>query len=174
MMALKTGLFKGHSDVYGARAIARIVRTKVSLVGMGLLVIRRPRVTPRFCSHWLKNTERDDTASSTRNRTHRIADSYARDGDVVAIRASADDEDLMIEDNHPLGTPTQSKQAVPEAAALDLKEALTVPYNSKSTTTTTHICNRKCFPSPCYTRPLAAALFFACHWSLTGAATEQP
>lgn len=44
----------------------------------------------------------------------------SRDGDVVAIRASADGEELIIKDNHPLGTAAPSKSAAPEVATLDL------------------------------------------------------
>ena len=44
----------------------------------------------------------------------------ARDGDVVVIRASADGEELIIKDNHPLDTSAPSKSAVSEAVALDL------------------------------------------------------
>lgn len=43
----------------------------------------------------------------------------ARDGDIVAIRASADDEDLIIKDNHPSGTSPHSQWATPEVPALD-------------------------------------------------------
>jgi hypothetical protein len=46
-----------------------------------------------------------------------------RDGDTVVIRASADgeDSDLIIKDNHPLGTYPHSKSAISEVATLDLQ-----------------------------------------------------
>ena len=43
-----------------------------------------------------------------------------RDGDVVAIRASADGEDLIIKDNHSLDTTAPSQSAASEVPALDL------------------------------------------------------
>lgn len=42
-----------------------------------------------------------------------------RDGDVVAIRASADGEELVIKDNHPLDALTPPKSGGSEAASLD-------------------------------------------------------
>jgi len=74
---------QGYSNVYGARAIARIVRTKVLFP-----------------------------------LAQKILSGTIRDGDVVAIRASADGGDLVIGDG-PLDTSTPSKSAI-EVAALDL------------------------------------------------------
>lgn len=76
---------KGYSDVYGARAIARIVRTKVLFP---------------LAQKMLSGT--------------------IRDGDIVAIRASVNGEDLIIKDNHPSGTSPHSQSATPEVPALDL------------------------------------------------------
>lgn len=44
----------------------------------------------------------------------------ARDGDVVVIRVSADGEELIIKDNHPLDISAPSKSAVAEVAVLGL------------------------------------------------------
>lgn len=43
----------------------------------------------------------------------------SRDGDVVAIRVSADGEDLIIKDNHSLDASATPKPAVSEVATLD-------------------------------------------------------
>lgn len=73
----------GYSDVYGARAIARVVRTKVLfplaqklLNGTIRCVSEIPRCTP---SH----------------------PTFSRDGDVAEVRVSKDGKELNIKDNHP-------------------------------------------------------------------------
>ena len=45
---------KGYSDMYGARAVARVVRTEVSRVKRIHPRSETYDVAPRFCSRWLK------------------------------------------------------------------------------------------------------------------------
>jgi ATP-dependent Clp protease ATP-binding subunit ClpA len=58
---------KGYSDVYGARAIARVVRTKVGLVGLraDLLLIGDSQRCSGFVSVGPKNAERCDTVGTS-------------------------------------------------------------------------------------------------------------
>lgn len=78
---------EGYSNIYGARAIARVVRTKVLfplaqklLHGTIRYVFRRLRI---FSVEFP------------------ISYRFCRDGDVVSIRVSADGNTLDIHDNHP-------------------------------------------------------------------------
>ena len=78
---------EGYSEVYGARAIARIVRTKVLFP---------------LAQKLLKGTIRYvDTRSLQAVGSLANASLASRDGDTVQIRASADGKTLEIRDNHP-------------------------------------------------------------------------
>ena len=108
---------KGYSDVYGARAIARVVRTKVGPVRADLLSVDDViQVLFPLAQKMLSGTIRWVLLGDKRLAVLMF---LARDGDVVVVRASADGEELIIKDNHPLDT-APSKLAVSEAVALDL------------------------------------------------------
>jgi len=56
---------KGYSDVYGARAIARVVRTKVGPVRADLLLIGNSQCYSGFVPVGPKDAERHDTVGTT-------------------------------------------------------------------------------------------------------------
>jgi ATP-dependent Clp protease ATP-binding subunit ClpB len=85
---------KGFSDVYGARAIARVVRSEVLFPLAQKLLQGTIRFDKSLCL-WSSG----------------VHDVLFRDGDSVSIRTSADDTTLNIQDNHPPDAFPVSRQA---------------------------------------------------------------
>ena len=77
-------------------------------------------VTLGFVPVGPKDAQRHDTVSAPGTPSPRVALMVlARDGDIVAIRAFPDGEDLIIKDNHPSGTSSRLQSATSKVSALD-------------------------------------------------------
>lgn len=76
---------EGYSNIYGARAIARVVRTKVLFP---------------LAQKLLNGTIRRVAATLTSN-VYSISRFFHRDGDTVTIRVNMTNNTLYIRDNHP-------------------------------------------------------------------------